>query len=134
MVPTGGGSIVNFTSVAGINGEQLAPLPYTAAKAGVHMVSKVLAIDYARQGVRVNQINPGWVLTENEIARKREHGMDDDWFTKLPVAFAPSGRILKPEEIAASVVHFLSDDLGPVSGTVLELEQYPLIGRNPEKV
>jgi len=64
MIPTGGGSIVNFTSVAGINGEQLAPLPYTAAKAGVHMTSKVMAIDYARKGVRVNVIAPGFTLTE----------------------------------------------------------------------
>jgi NAD(P)-dependent dehydrogenase (short-subunit alcohol dehydrogenase family) len=64
MVTTGGGSIVNYTSVAGVNGEQLAPLPYTAAKAGVHMVSKVFAVDYARQGVRVNVIAPGFTLTE----------------------------------------------------------------------
>jgi NAD(P)-dependent dehydrogenase (short-subunit alcohol dehydrogenase family) len=64
MARSGGGSIVNYTSVAGINGEQLAPLPYTAAKAGVHMVSKVLAVDYAPQGVRVNVIAPGFTLTE----------------------------------------------------------------------
>jgi len=64
MAESGGGSIVNFTSVAGVNGEQLAPLPYTAAKAGVHMVSKVLAIDHAKQGVRVNVIAPGFTLTE----------------------------------------------------------------------
>lgn len=64
MAPTGGGSIVNFTSVAGINGEDLAPLPYTAAKAGVHGVSKVFAIDYAKHGIRVNVIAPGFTLTE----------------------------------------------------------------------
>jgi NAD(P)-dependent dehydrogenase (short-subunit alcohol dehydrogenase family) len=40
MAKSGGGSIVNYTSVAGVNGEHLAPLPYTAAKAGVHMVGK----------------------------------------------------------------------------------------------
>jgi len=64
MVSGGGGSIVNFTSVAGVNGEVLASLPYTAAKAGVQMVSKVFAVDYARQGVRVNVIAPGFTLTE----------------------------------------------------------------------
>jgi NAD(P)-dependent dehydrogenase (short-subunit alcohol dehydrogenase family) len=64
MVPSGGGSIVSYTSVAGINGENLAPLPYTAAKAGVHMVSKVFAVDYASKGVRVNVIAPGFTLTE----------------------------------------------------------------------
>ncbi len=64
MAPGGGGSIVNFTSVAGINGEQMAPLPYTAAKAGVHAVSKIFAIDHAKQGIRVNVIAPGFTLTE----------------------------------------------------------------------
>lgn len=64
MKLSGGGSIVNFTSVAGINGEPLAPLSYTAAKAGVHGVSKVLAIDYAEHGIRVNVIAPGFTLTE----------------------------------------------------------------------
>lgn len=64
MAATGGGSIVNYTSVAGINGEQMAPLPYTAAKAGVHMVSKVFAVDWATRGVRVNVIAPGFTLTE----------------------------------------------------------------------
>ncbi|MDR2858716.1 MAG: SDR family NAD(P)-dependent oxidoreductase [Novosphingobium sp.] len=58
MARNGGGSIVNYTSVAGVNGEHLAPLPYTAARAGVHMVSKVFAIDYAGQGVRVAEERP----------------------------------------------------------------------------
>jgi NAD(P)-dependent dehydrogenase (short-subunit alcohol dehydrogenase family) len=60
----GGGSIVNFTSVAGINGEEMAPLSYTAAKAGVHGVSKVFASDFAKQGTRVNVLAPGFTLTE----------------------------------------------------------------------
>jgi NAD(P)-dependent dehydrogenase (short-subunit alcohol dehydrogenase family) len=64
MIPNGGGSIVSYTSVAGLNGEHMAPLPYTAAKAGVHMVSKVFAVDYALRGVRVNVIAPGFTLTE----------------------------------------------------------------------
>jgi NAD(P)-dependent dehydrogenase (short-subunit alcohol dehydrogenase family) len=128
-----GGSVVNIGSVNAYCGEEKF-MVYSASKGALMTLTRNLGDTLHRQGVRVNQINPGWVLTENEIARKREHGMDDDWFTKLPVAFAPAGRILKPEEIAASVVHFLSDELGPVSGTVLELEQYPMIGRNPEKV
>jgi NAD(P)-dependent dehydrogenase (short-subunit alcohol dehydrogenase family) len=84
-------------------------------------------------GVRVNQVNPGWVLTENEAARKREHGLKEDWYRDIPRKFAPSGRIFHPEEIATSVVHLLSSDCGPVSGQVIDLEQYPMIGRNPPK-
>lgn len=128
-----GGSVVNIGSVNAYCGEEKF-MVYSASKGALMTLTRNLGDTLHRQGVRVNQINPGWVLTENEIARKRQHGMDDDWFTKLPVAYAPAGRIIKPEEIAATVIHFLSDELGPVSGTVLELEQYPLIGRNPEKV
>jgi NAD(P)-dependent dehydrogenase (short-subunit alcohol dehydrogenase family) len=84
-------------------------------------------------GVVVNQINPGWVLTENEARRKREHGLADDWPASLPPVYAPSGRILRPEEIAEGAVYWLSDAAGPVSGCVVELEQYPAMGRNPDK-
>jgi len=47
--------------------------------------------------------------------------------------YAPAGRILSPAEIAAAAVYWLSDECGPVSGQVVELEQYPVIGRNPPK-
>ncbi|MEO0415062.1 MAG: SDR family oxidoreductase, partial [Verrucomicrobiota bacterium] len=83
--------------------------------------------------VRVNQINPGWVLTENEAQRKQEHGLKPDWYKDLPNVFAPANRILKPEEIAAAAVYWLSDECGPISGQVVDLEQYPFIGRNPPK-
>jgi NAD(P)-dependent dehydrogenase (short-subunit alcohol dehydrogenase family) len=126
------GSVVNIGSVNAYCGE--APLMvYSVSKGALMTLTRNLGDTLHRQGVRVNQINPGWVLTENEIARKRAHGMDDDWYARLPVEFAPSGRIFRPAEIAASVVHLLSAEAGPVSGTVLDLEQYPFIGRNPEK-
>ena len=88
---------------------------------------------HRENGVRVNQINPGWVLTENEIQRKKEQGLPEEWYKDIPPLFAPARRILKPEEIAAAAVYWLSDESGPVSGQVMELEQYPLIGRNPPK-
>jgi NAD(P)-dependent dehydrogenase (short-subunit alcohol dehydrogenase family) len=83
--------------------------------------------------IRVNQINPGWVLTETEADRKRKHGLSKDWYKNLPDVYAPAGRILSPAEIAAAAVYWLSDECGPVSGQVVELEQYPVIGRNPPK-
>ena len=85
-------------------------------------------------GVRVNQVNPGWVLTENEQARKREQGMAEDWPAHLSKTFAPSGRIFSPDEIAAAVILFISTEVGPTTGTVFEMEQYPMIGRNPPKL
>ena len=75
----------------------------------------------------------GWVLTPNEMARKVQHGMAKDWYEHLPAAFAPCGRIMRPEEIAAAVVYFLAEESGPVSGSVFEVEQFPFVGRNPPK-
>ena len=46
---------------------------------------------------------------------------------------APSGRLIAPREIAAIVALFLSDRVGPISGTVLDAAQHPMIGRNPTK-
>jgi hypothetical protein len=60
--------------------------------------------------------------------------MAADWSAHLPKNFAPAGRILAPEEIAAAVTLFISDDVGPTTGTVFEMEQYPMIGRNPPKL
>lgn len=126
------GSVLNIGSVNAYSGEEIL-LPYSISKGAIQTMTRNLGDCLHRQGVRVNQINPGWVLTDNEKKRKHEHGMDVDWYTKLPKMFAPAGRIILPEEIAAAVVLFISDQIGPVSGTVLELEQFPFIGRNPPK-
>ncbi len=83
--------------------------------------------------MRVNQINPGWVLTENEIKRKHEQGLPDDWYKNLNPVKAPAGRILLPAEIAAAAIYWLSDESGSISGQVLDIEQYPFVGRNPPK-
>ena len=88
---------------------------------------------HRENGVRVNQINPGWVLTEKERERKKEHGLNEDWYKDLPRVYAPAGRILLPEEIAAAAIYWLSDECGPVSGQVMDVEQHPFIGRNPPK-
>jgi hypothetical protein len=73
------------------------------------------------------------VLTETEILRKKEHGLSEDWYKRLPSVYAPAGRILWPSEIAAAAVYWLSDESGPISGQVMDLEQHPFIGRNPPK-
>ncbi|MFT4547963.1 MAG: NAD(P)-dependent dehydrogenase (short-subunit alcohol dehydrogenase family) [Verrucomicrobiales bacterium] len=128
-----GGAVVNIGSVNGYCGEP-SFVAYSASKGALMTLTRNLGDTLNREhGVRVNQINPGWVLSEGERRKKVEEGMDADWFEKLDPISAPSGRILKPAEIASTVVHFLSDDFGPISGQVIELEQYPMIGRNPPK-
>ncbi len=127
------GSVLNIGSVNAYSGEPNL-LAYSVSKGGLMTLSKNLGDTLHREyGVRVNQINPGWVLTESEIQRKREQGLNDDWQSALPRIYAPAGRILFPEEIAAAAIYWLSDESGPVSGQVFDIEQHPFIGRNPPK-
>ena len=60
-------------------------------------------------------------------------GKPADWVKQLPAEYAPSGGIIDPDVIANAVVYWLSDESRPISGTVMEMEQYPVIGRNPPK-
>ena len=127
------GCILNIGSVNAWCGEPNL-LAYSISKGALMTLTRNLGDALHRDaGVRVNQINPGWVLTEKEIVRKRGQGLGDDWYTQVPHLFAPAGRILSPAEIAAAAVYWLSDESGPVSGQVVDLEQYPMAGRNPPK-
>jgi NAD(P)-dependent dehydrogenase (short-subunit alcohol dehydrogenase family) len=127
------GSILNIGSVNAWSGEPNL-LAYSISKGALTTLTRNLGDTLFREsGVRVNQINPGWVLTEKEILRKQEQGLKQDWWRDIPPVFAPAGRLLSPAEIAAAAVYWLSDESGPVSGQVVDLEQYPMIGRNPPK-
>lgn len=127
------GSILNIGSVNAYSGEPNL-FAYSVSKGALMTLTHNLGDSLFREeGVRVNQVNPGWVLTENETIRKREHGLADDWYKDLPRVYAPARRILWPPEIAAAAVYFLSDECGPISGQVLTIEQYPSNSRNPPK-
>ncbi len=127
------GCVLNIGSVNAYSGEPNL-LPYSVSKGALMTMTRNLGDTLHREnGVRVNQINPGWVLTETETRRKRDQGLADDWYTKVPAVYAPAGRILWPTEIAAAAVYWLADESGPISGQVVDLEQHPFIGRNPPK-
>ena len=127
------GCVLNIGSVNAYSGEPNL-LAYSVSKGALMTLTRNLGDTLHREnGVRVNQINPGWVLTETEMERKKSHGLSPDWYRDLPAVYAPAGRILAPAEIAAAAVYWLSDESGPVSGQVVDLEQYPFIGRNPPK-
>ena len=127
------GCVLNIGSVNAYAGEENL-LPYSISKGALQTLSRNLGDTLHRKGVRVNQINPGWVLTPNERKAKQAEGMAPDWPEHLPPAFAPAGRIFHPDEIAAWAALFLSREAGPVSGAVIDVEQYPMIGRNPPKL
>lgn len=127
------GCVLNIGSVNAWSGEPNL-FAYSVSKGALMTMTRNLGDTLHREdGVRVNQINPGWVLTEKEIDRKRAHGLADDWYKDLPNVFAPAGRILWPAEIAAAAIYWLADESGPISGQVVDLEQHPFLGRNPPK-
>jgi NAD(P)-dependent dehydrogenase (short-subunit alcohol dehydrogenase family) len=127
------GCVLNIGSVNAYSGEPNL-LAYSVSKGALMTMTRNLGDTLHREnGVRINQINPGWVLTETEIQRKKEHGLSDDLYKDLPSVYAPAGRILKPSEIAAAAIYWLADESGPISGQVVDLEQHPFIGRNPPK-
>ncbi|SFT72590.1 NAD(P)-dependent dehydrogenase, short-chain alcohol dehydrogenase family [Algoriphagus locisalis] len=127
------GAVLNIGSINAWGGEHNL-LAYSISKGALMTMTRNLGDSLFREkGVRVNQINPGWVLTENEVARKKTHGLSDDWHENLPKVYAPAGRLIYAEEIAVAVVYWLSDESGPISGQVVDLEQYPMIGRNVPK-
>jgi NAD(P)-dependent dehydrogenase (short-subunit alcohol dehydrogenase family) len=124
MKPRGGGAIVNIGSVNAYIGEPKLG-PYSVAKGGLTTLTKNAASALARYRIRVNQINPGWTLTEGERAIKRAEGRGDDWLDEA-IAARPFGRLLSPDDVAAAAVYFASDDSAAVSGAVLDLDQLPV--------
>jgi NAD(P)-dependent dehydrogenase (short-subunit alcohol dehydrogenase family) len=127
------GCVLNIGSVNAWSGEPNL-LGYSVSKGALMTMTRNLGDTLHREeGVRVNQINPGWVLTEREQQRKKAHGLAADWYKQVPPVYAPAGRILWPAEIAAAAIYWLADESGPISGQVVDLEQHPFIGRNPPK-
>ena len=108
------GNIVNVASISGLGGDY-GFTAYNSAKAGVINLSKNMAIDFAREGVRVNAICPGYVLT-SLTAQMPE---------KIAAAFAagvPLGRGAQPEEIAEGICFLASDRASFITGHVLTVD------------
>lgn len=126
------GAVLNIGSINAFSGEATL-LDYSISKGALMTMSRNLANANAHDAVRVNQFNVGWVLTEREHKFQLDQGLPEDWHKRVPESLAPTGRLLKPEEIAEASVYWLGDESRPVSGQVLEIEQFSIHGRNPVK-
>jgi NAD(P)-dependent dehydrogenase (short-subunit alcohol dehydrogenase family) len=115
MLQNGGGSIVNFTSVGALNVEDRAPVTYSAAKAGVHSITKAFAVQYAARGIRANVIAPGFAYTEIK------DGMDDEARRDMS-AKSVFGRPGRPEEQANVAAFLASDRASFVTGTIIPVD------------
>jgi NAD(P)-dependent dehydrogenase (short-subunit alcohol dehydrogenase family) len=114
LVASGGGSIINTSSVAALHGGG-APDSYTAAKGGILALTRVLAVRYARQGVRINAICPGPVMTPM-IERLGPR------FVANSVAATPLGRGAEPEEIANLALFLASDESSFITAAIIPID------------
>jgi len=116
----GGGAIVNVGSVAGDTADHGLAV-YNASKGAVHALTRAIAIDHGRDGVRCNAVRPGWIATEMaEVVFNRA----DDPATMRAEAVArhPLGRLGSPEDVAAMVAWLVSDDAAFVSGSMFTVD------------
>ena len=116
MMTQRSGSIVNLASIEGIEGTEGGGA-YNASKGGVVLLTKNLAIDYARMGVRVNYICPGFIETPMTMTVFENEGMKE--FYDRFVDAHQLGRAGKPEEIASVALFLASDDASFVTGHAL---------------
>jgi NAD(P)-dependent dehydrogenase (short-subunit alcohol dehydrogenase family) len=120
MIESGGGSIIHTSSGWGILGGDKAAA-YCAAKGGLIVMAKAMAIDHGPDGVRVNCVCPGDVLTPMlpEDAAKRGMAWDD---YAVGAAERPLGRIGTVEDIANAVLYLASDESSFVTGDALVVD------------
>jgi NAD(P)-dependent dehydrogenase (short-subunit alcohol dehydrogenase family) len=119
MLPGGGGSIVNVSSIYGYKPSDVGHAPYCAAKHGVIGLTKTAAVDYAQQGIRVNVVCPGLFLSEMV-----EPYLDvaPDFISGLTLRHSTMNRLGTSEEIAEAVAFLLSDAASFVNGASLALD------------
>jgi len=117
MLKTGGGAIVNTSSVAGHIGIPQASI-YVATKHAVEGLTKAVALEFAKQGIRVNAVAPGTIATDMVDRMVGKAGEGRDWLLSLH----PVGRFGTSEEIAAAVLYLASDAARFITGTTLLLD------------
>jgi len=120
MIKDGRGSIINNGSGWGLKGGPKAAA-YCAAKGGVVNLTRAMAIDHGRQGIRVNCVCPGDVDTPLLHDEAAQLGEDDAEFMKK-AADRPLSRVGQPEDIANAVLYFASDMSSWVTGSILVVD------------
>jgi 3-oxoacyl-[acyl-carrier protein] reductase len=126
MMERGGGTIVNLSSVNALMGLSLTA--YTASKGGVQALTRLLAVEFAPKGIRINSVCPGTIMTENSIAIYRERPGLEERVRKM----YPMGKLGAPLDIAECTVYLASDASSFVTGASLVVDGGLTAGRKFE--
>ena len=116
------GSIVNVGSTTG-HGGQPKLTAYAMSKGALTIMTRNLAFGLMAHGIRVNQVNPGWMDTESEHRTQVDQdGAPENWLA-LAEAERPMGRLVKPWEVANAIAFCLSPDSGMMTGNCIDIDQ-----------
>ena len=116
------GSVVSIGSTSGHGGQPFIT-SYCISKGALETMTRNLAFSLMRHNIRVNQVSPGWMDTEAEDAVQRKfHGATDGWLERAE-AEQPTGRLIKPPEVAKVVAFYLSDESGMLTGNIVDYDQ-----------
>lgn len=112
MARQGGGSIVNISSVGG-QVPDVSQIGYGTGKAAINYLTRLIAVQEAKNGIRCNAVLPGMTATDSVKEKLSDH------FRQLFVRHIPLGRMGQPEEMAAAAVYFASDESAYTTGQIL---------------
>jgi galactitol 2-dehydrogenase (L-tagatose-forming) len=118
MTAAGRGAVVNIGSMSGLIVNKPQPQAhYNTSKAGVHMLTKSLACEWAQTGVRVNAVAPGYIATEMTLRGRSNPAWFNCWTDMTPM-----GRCGEPREVASAVLFLASDAASYITGSVLSVD------------
>ena len=117
LIESGGGSVINTASIAGLIGSPFAGHAYTASKGGVIALTRAMAMAYASQGVRVNAICPGGVDTPMVASLQQRQGMQEQFAAAHPI-----GRLGTADDIASMAIYLASDESSWVTGSIFTID------------
>jgi NAD(P)-dependent dehydrogenase (short-subunit alcohol dehydrogenase family) len=117
MRAAGGGSIVNISSQLGLVGTDITSPQYSASKGAVRLLTKVTALQYAKEGIRANSVHPGPIVTPLTEKRRADPATSALMHSRIPM-----GRFGESDEVAYGVLYLASDEASYVTGSELVID------------